>query len=117
MLTDPELAPAFERSYVIVHLDVLENAGKEELETPGGEAVLERLGGKGAGLPYFAVLAPNGKKLGDSLRVPGDVRSNTGHPAATEEVAHFLALLGKTAPRMDAAARAKVEAYAKRAGR
>ena len=83
MLTDPELAPAFERSYVVVHLDVLERGEKESLENPGGEAVMEKLGGKGAGLPYFAVLAPAARSsvtASASPATPGATRATPPRP-------------------------------------
>ena len=113
MLGDPKLKPAFEKSYVIVHLDVLESAGKKGEENPGGEAMMESLGGKDAGLPFFAVVSPEGKKLIDSLRVAGEASTNTGHPAAPEEIAHFMTILKKTAPKMDAKTRSAIESYAK----
>lgn len=112
MLSEPELKPAFEKSYVIVHVDVLENGEKESLENPGGEKLLETLGGKDAGLPFFAVVAPTGKTLITSLRTPGDSKTNTGHPAAPEEVAHFLTILKTTAPKMSAQTRSQIELYA-----
>lgn len=113
MLVQPELKPLFEKDYVVVHLDVMENGDKVALENPGGEAVMADLGGKGAGLPFYAIVGPSGKKVGDSLRVPGKGNSNTGHPAAPEEIAHFMELLKKTAPRMGEQGRRTVEAYLK----
>ena len=111
MLTDPALRPEFERSYVIVHLDVLERGEKESLENPGGEELMAALGGKEAGLPFFAVLDPKGRTLATSLQKPGDAATNTGFPSAPAEVAHFQTMLRATAPRMSAATRAKIEAY------
>ena len=113
MLEDPKLKPVYEKSFVVLHLDVLENGDKKDLENPSGLAVMEALGGKDAGLPFFAVVAPNGKKVADSLRVAGNVKTNTGHPAAPEEIAHFVTLLKKSAPKMSAGSIAEIEGYLK----
>ncbi len=113
MLEDPKLKPTFDASYVVLHLDVMENGDKKALENPGGAEVMEGLGGKGAGLPFYAVVAPDGKKLGDSLLTPGVPTTNTGHPAETKEIAHFLDLLKASAMRMNPDARLEVEAYLK----
>lgn len=112
MLTDPKVGPLVGKSYVVVHLDVLEAKDKKaDLENPGGEATMEALGGKNAGLPFFAVVDPTGKKLGDSLMEPGKPSTNTGHPAKPEEIAHFLDLLRATAKRTDAKGRDAIRAY------
>ncbi len=116
MLADPKLKSTFEKSYVIVHLDVLESGPQEALENPGGEKVLEALGGKEAGLPFYAVLAPNGKKLADSLQTPGKAATNTGYPAAPQEIAHFSKVLEKTAPKMNAKTREGIALYGKNNG-
>lgn len=113
MLNDPKLQPTFDRNYVIVRLDVLESATKKDEENPGGEATMAVLGGKDAGLPFFAILSPDGSKLGDSLITPGNAKTNTGHPSAPEEIAHFMALLKSTAKKANEAQRGKVEAYLK----
>lgn len=113
MLEDENLKPQFEKSYVIVHLDVLESPDKKALENPGGGEMMASLGGKGAGLPFFAIVSPGGKKLGDSLMKPGDVKSNTGHPSEPPEIAHFMDLLRATAGRMVDTDRSRVEAYLK----
>lgn len=111
MLADREIRPEFERSYVIVHLDVQERGEKEALENPGGEEMMAALGGKDAGLPFFAVLDPKGKTLATSLQKDGDASTNTGFPSAPAEVAHFQSILKATAPKMSAATRARIEAY------
>ncbi len=110
MLDDPKLKPAFEKSYVVLHLDVLD---QKALENPGGEAVMEKLGGKDAGLPFYAVVAPDGKKVGDSLQTPGKAGTNTGHPSQPNEIAHFMALLKTTAKKTSAKSRGEIETYLK----
>jgi hypothetical protein len=97
-------------SYVLVKLDVLESPDKKNLETPGGEAVMERLGGKNAGLPFMGIVDPSGKLLVNSNEKDG-TSGNIGYPAAPNEIAHFLDMLRKTAPRITDAQRGSIKAW------
>ncbi len=90
------------KNYEIVHIDVLENGDKKSLENPGGLELMEKLGGKDAGLPFMAVVSPSGAKLADSLIKPGDAKTNTGYPAAAPEVAKFGEMLKATSKMKDA---------------
>ena len=100
----PQWKQIFDDNFVTVHLTVLESAAHKADENPGGEAVMEALGGKGAGLPFSAILDPKGKMLVNSNRpTPENPKgSNIGHPFAPEEVDHFMTMLKKAAPRMTA---------------
>ena len=111
VLDDPKSRTSFEKSYVIVRPDVLENAAKKDQENPDGEETMVALGRKDAGLPYFAIVSPDGTKIGNSLITPGNPKTNTGHPSTPEEIAHFSRLLQTTANAMDAASKAQIEAY------
>jgi thiol-disulfide isomerase/thioredoxin len=106
----PEMKKILESSLVLVSLDVLENPDKKQLENPGGEAWLDRLGGKGQGLPFLAIVAPNGKLVVNSK---GKGEQNIGYPAAPEEIAHFLQMLTVGAKKIDASGRAQIEAWLK----
>ncbi|MBS1718844.1 MAG: thioredoxin family protein [Armatimonadetes bacterium] len=98
----------------IVHITVLESPDKKELENAGGESLMEKLGGKQAGLPFMAILdAKNGKMVVNSLIKPGDVRTNTGYPASAEEIGHFIKMLEQGAKSINAAERSKIEAWLK----
>ncbi len=108
MLDSPEFKKTFEKSYVITHVDVLEHADKKDLENAGGAELLAELGGENQGLPFFAVLSPSGAKLGDSMLLN---KQNMGYPSAPNEVAAFMTLLKKTAPKMTEADRTQVEAF------
>lgn len=132
-MQDKEFRPIFERSYVVVHLTVLENPDKKHLENGGAEAKMKGWGGENAGLPFFLVLDAKGKKIVDSLRpsnfppkegvrppnpdprpaVGTDKPQNTGHPMAPEEVAWFMEMLYRSAPHMTDAETAKIEAWLK----
>jgi hypothetical protein len=99
-----------ESSYVLVKLDVLESAEKKHLENPGGVEVMERLGGKDAGLPFMGIIDPSGKVLINSNEKEGKT-GNIGYPAAPNEIAHFMEMLRKTAPRLRDADRAKIKSW------
>jgi thioredoxin-related protein len=94
----PEFKPLFDKSFVIVRVDVLESPDKKNLENPGGDEILKALGGDNQGIPYFAVVDANGKALVDSRRIDPKTKEghNIGHPAAPEEVEHFMNMLKKT---------------------
>jgi len=98
---------------VIVHFTVLETPEKKSLENAGGLEMLAKWNGDKAGLPFLAILDPSGKLLINSNRLQEgkDQRSNTGHPAAKEEVDHFMVMLKKTAPRMTAEDLKSVEEF------
>jgi thioredoxin-related protein len=97
-LNDPAIKKFFEDNYVITHLVVQESKEKKQLENPGGEACLEKMGGKEQGLPYWIVLDAKGNKLADSRMSNGD---NTGCPAKEEEVQYFTTVLKKTSKLTD----------------
>lgn len=112
-IDSPEFKPIFDRNFVIVHLTVMENGDKKNLENPGGMEYMTKLGGAAAGLPFFAMLDSNGKVLSDSMMVvPGKTeKQNTGHPMAPEEVAHFMTMLQKAAPNLSQGDRDKINKF------
>jgi hypothetical protein len=91
-----------EKYFVPAWLTVQENADKTPLNTPGGEEVMARLGGKDAGLPFFAFLNAKGDSIVNSLRpVAGKPKpENIGHPFQPEEVDWFIVMVKKAAPSM-----------------
>jgi hypothetical protein len=96
----------------MARLDVQEH-DKKELNTPGGEEVMNRVGGKDGGLPFFAFLNEKGDALINSVR-PGDAKSKTGnigHPAQPYEVDWFMTMLQKGAPEMTPAEAKVLENY------
>ncbi|MCW5941155.1 MAG: thioredoxin family protein [Fimbriimonadaceae bacterium] len=111
-MTRADMKPLFEASYTIVHLDVLEQPDKKNLENPGGADMLKQLGGENQGIPYFAVVDPSGKVLITS-KMPSDKQpagANIGCPATAEEIGWFDTILAKTAPKMSKAQREKIRA-------
>lgn len=92
---------ALTKYFVIVRLDVNESGSKKAVENPGAAEWLDKLGGAEAGIPFFAFLSPNGKKIGDSLIMPH--KQNVGFPGGAEEIQAFEQLLKRVSPRMTAA--------------
>jgi thiol-disulfide isomerase/thioredoxin len=98
-LESPEVKPIMEKYYIIAKLDVKEFGKKiQMLENPGGQQLLDDLGGSKSGLPFIAVLNKKGTMLANSNMMPK--KQNIGYPASKEQIAAFLQLLKKTAPRM-----------------
>lgn len=91
-MDDPAVKSYFDANYVKTFITVQERAEKKNLETPGGDVVNEKLGGKNQGLPFWVILDPTGKVLEDS-RVNGE---NIGGPASEDEVNHLITKLEKT---------------------
>lgn len=108
MLTNAEIGPKIASAFVVVHLDVDEKDAKKSLENPGAGKVRTELGGDTAGLPFFAILSPEGKSLGTSI---APKTGNIGFPSEPGEVTYFMSLLDKTAPKLKDADRARIEQY------
>lgn len=86
----------YNKNFVVVHLDVLEQPEKKNLENEGGLGYMKQWKGEGAGLPFLAIVNPKGEFLGNSMFPQGDKQVNTGHPWADEEVAAYMKLVEKT---------------------
>ncbi len=100
LLADPVYGPKLQASYVIAEIDVRERGERQKDENAGWDKLMANLRGAAEqDVPYYAVLTPKGKKLGDSYRVV-DVRipSNAGYPQTEPEIKGFLDLLARTAP-------------------
>lgn len=112
VLDSPSVKPIWSKYFESVAVVVLENGDKKPLENPGGDAMMEAQGGKGQGIPYFFFVdAKSGKTIVNSLMpAVGDKKpANVGCPYAPEEIAFFVKLLEKAAPKMTAAERATIE--------
>jgi len=92
-----ELGHLIEDSFVLVDITVQESDDKLALETPGGQAFMDSIGGAGAGLPFYVFLDTNGSKLADSNVLPNG--ANIGYPVTAPEIAAFGGLLEQTATR------------------
>jgi hypothetical protein len=96
----PENKAIIDRYFVVAHLTVLERDEKVALNSPGGEEILARVGGKDAGLPFFAFLDARGALIVNSTRPVEGKRegANIGHPVQPEEIDWFMTMLRKAVP-------------------
>jgi thioredoxin-related protein len=106
-MSSDQFKPMFDANYEVVHIDVEEQDGKKDLETPGWPAVSKQLSADNQGLPFFVILNKKGKILADS-RNGG---ANIGYPSAPAEVTYFMSLLGKTAKHLTPSQASKIETY------
>jgi hypothetical protein len=100
-LEKPEVKPVFEKYFVQVKLVVQEDDKHKNLETPGGDAWLQKLGGP-AGLPYTAFLDAGGALIANSMQPSAAKKEgeNIGYPGSPEEMDWFLKMLRKAAPKI-----------------
>jgi hypothetical protein len=91
---------------------VQEHDAKKDLNNPGAEQLMKRVGGDG-GLPYFAFLSPTGDVLANSTEPGKDGKKggNIGHPFQPHEVDWFLVMLHKAAPSITPEEVAPLETY------
>ena len=83
----------FESNYIFVTLVVNESKSNKHLETPGGQAILEKYNGERSGLPFFVILNEDGNLLEDSFDSNGQ---NLGCPVSADEVEYFVEILKNT---------------------
>lgn len=88
--SEPAVKELLDERLVLVKVDVVENAGGEELYLKYG---------KQRGVPAFSLLDADGKVLSDS----GDGDANVGFPAAPEEIAGYFDALEKAGVKLSAA--------------
>jgi len=106
-IEDPTCSKLFDDNYVITYLDILEHDGKKDLENPGAMDVMKNLHGDPAGgIPFWAVITPEGKVIGNSYMphadgAPGTANDNVGCPAEDNEVSYFIGLLKKSSKLTD----------------
>src|SRR5689334_1086884 len=91
-----------DKYFVTVTLDVMENGDKKKLENPGGVDYMNANGGKDAGLPFLYFADSNGKLIINSIRPAkgADKGGNIGCPYEAEEIAHWMEMVKKAAPKM-----------------
>ncbi len=114
-IEDPANKKILDKYFVIRHLTVMESEDKKALENSGGDVLMNELKGQQAGLPFFAFVDANGKMIENSKRKAkaDDPGQNVGHPVAPEEIAWFMDMLKKGAPKMTSAERTALETWLK----
>lgn len=106
--------PVIRDNYLIVNLIVQEEESLKALEHPGGLALMEEWGGAESGLPFYVFLDSTGTKIADSNAMPDG--SNIGFPVTDTEIAQFMDLLDRTAPRVTPEQRDVILAELRRSG-
>lgn len=117
-INDPSCSAYFQKSFVFVHLTVLERGDLKKTENPGAEEMFTKYAGADSGIPFFLIFDKKGNLLADSkLRKEGEgldkPGQNMGCPAADEEVAAFVNILKKTSKITEAEASAVTERFRK----
>jgi thiol-disulfide isomerase/thioredoxin len=117
-INDPSCSSYFNKSFVFVHLTVLERGDLKKTENPGADAMFKKYAGEKSGIPFFLIFDKKGNLLADSqLRKEGEgldkPGQNMGCPAADEEVAAFVNILKKTSKISEAEAAAVTERFRK----
>ncbi len=98
-LNSSELKKIINDHFVVTYIDVLEQKEKkEELENPGGEKIMNDMGGKRAGLPFYVFLNSKGKRIANSNAMPKN--QNIGYPASKSEITAFTSLLKKSSHKL-----------------
>jgi hypothetical protein len=92
-LDSEEVKPIFAKYFVPVQLML----GKDQNTNPGGE-VYEKKYGPAEGVPYHLFLKPDGEEIIDSKE--DGTGGNIGYPAAPNEIAWFMKMVKKAAPRI-----------------
>ena len=73
----------FESNYILLELYNSELEGQKHLENYGGDSILKRYGGDTTSVPYWIILAPNGRKL----------HGESGFSSNPEELQKFVKVL------------------------
>jgi thiol-disulfide isomerase/thioredoxin len=100
-----DVRPVFETYFIPVKLVVQEDAKHKTLENPGADALLKKLGGP-SGLPFSAFLDERGELIVNSK----NDGKNIGFPAEPGEIAYFIQMMKKAAPKISATDLQKLEA-------
>lgn len=107
LMGSADYKPLFETNYEVVWVDIAEHDAQHP-ETLGGEALAKQLGAADQGLPFYTILNPNGKTLGDSRNGKA---GNIGYPGEPGEVTYFMGLLKSSAPHASDQQLENLEAY------
>ena len=113
-LKTPRIETIVEKHFIVVNLAVEEKLGKKpELDTPGGEKLMAKLGGGSGSVPFFVFLSSEGEPLVNSNRPAKGIAggTNIGYPAEPEEIDWFMAMLKKGAPALTAEDARVLESY------
>jgi len=88
----------------------MEHGDKASLNTPGGDALLKKLGGSSS-IPYYAFLTVDGEEIVNSTEPGKDGKKgeNIGFPTEPHEFEWFAGMCAKAAPTKTPEERATIE--------
>ena len=92
-LESDEIKPTFTKYFVPVQLMLGNDAN-----TNPGATVYDQKYGPSQGVPFHAFLTPDGKEIVDSNE--NGTGGNIGYPAAPNEIAWFMSMVKKAAPKI-----------------
>ena len=107
-----DTGPVVAKHFVILNLTVREEEEQKALNTPGAVELMKMWGGEKSGLPFYVFLDVKGRMIANSNAMPDG--ANIGFPAVPAEIAAFMTLINKTAPRLASAERGTLQAYLER---
>ena len=107
LMGSADFKPLFDANYQVIWVDIQEHDAKHP-ETPGGEDLAKQLGAADQGLPFYTILSPGGKTLGDSR---DGQAGNIGYPGEPGEVTYFVSLLKSSAPHASGQQLSDLESY------
>ena len=97
-LNDPAIHPIMTKAFVFGEMATGEHGPQTRYTNlPGGVALQASLGGKTSGWPYLVMLDEHGTLLATSDRPKS---GNIGYPATPDEIAWFVTMLRKSAPKL-----------------
>lgn len=109
-----ENKPIIDKYFVVTHLTIQEIGDKVKLNNPGGIEVRDELGGKSAGLPFYAFLDSSGALIVNSI---DPKHEDIGYPSEPSEIDWFMAMLKKAVPAMTADEAATLESWLRKNGK
>jgi hypothetical protein len=96
-LDSAEVWPIVDRYFVLVRVSAMEEAANHpERNNPGGNDLLQKLGG-GDGVPFFAFLDADGRLIVNSI---APKTGNVGYPVEQGEIDWYMKMLARAVPSM-----------------
>ncbi|MEQ1823999.1 MAG: thioredoxin family protein [Fimbriimonadaceae bacterium] len=99
-LAVPNVKAFMEKEFVLVHIDVMEQPEKKNLENPGGMDYMKSWNGADAGLPFTVLLDAKGKVIINSNMKEEGKSGNMGCPWAPEEQDFFFKMIQAARPKV-----------------
>ncbi|MGO8672300.1 MAG: thioredoxin family protein [Capsulimonadaceae bacterium] len=92
----PTVKPIMDSHYTMLWLDEFEHSGSDVPQNSGAQELMDNYGeGKADGIPFFAVIDPEGNVLARGFTRNGDVM---GMPTTSDDFDTFIAMIHDTSP-------------------